>query len=187
MVATTISHPKTYEDFLKTPDDGQRYELIDGEIFVSPSPILLHQMAVAELFALLRAFVTERGLGKVILSPMDVRLDEDIVVQPDLCFVGKDSTAQTPLQGWITGSPDLMIEVLSPSNPGYDLVRKRELYARYGIAEYWIIDPIRHSFTALTLSGGRYVEIRPAKGVLKSKALVGFELNLSAFFESIFS
>lgn len=187
MVATSLSKPKTYEDYLNTPDDGQRYELIDGEIFVSPSPILLHQEAVAELLVRLRAYAKQQGAGKVILSPMDVRLDRDIVVQPDLVFVRKGSAADNPEEPRIVGSPDLLIEVLSPSNRSHDQVRKRELYARFGVPEYWIVDPIQRTITMLTLNDGAYGETRRKAGALKSNVLPGFELNVSEFFEAVYS
>jgi Uma2 family endonuclease len=187
MVATKITHPKTYEDYLKTPDDGQRYELIDGEIVVSASPILVHQTAVLELAVIFRAFVKLHALGKIVMSPMDVRLAPDIVVQPDFCFVRKGSAADNPNEERIAGSPDVMVEVLSPSNPGHDLVRKRELYARYDVPEYWIVDPLRRTITALTLTGGRYVEIPQSNGVLASKTLAGLEVNLDAYFASVYS
>jgi Uma2 family endonuclease len=187
MVATKIAHPKTYEDFLKTPDDGQRYELIDGEIVVSASPILVHQTAVFELAVIFRAFVKRRQLGKVVMAPMDVRLAPDIVVQPDFCFVRKGSLADNPNEERIAGSADVMIEVLTPSNPGHDLVRKRELYARYGVAEYWIVDPIRKTITALSLADGQYVEIPQANGVLASTTLAGLEVDLAAYFASVYS
>jgi Uma2 family endonuclease len=131
--------------------------------------------------------VTERDLGEVILSPMDVRLDENIVVQPDLFFVGKDSPVELQLMGWATGSPDLAIEVLSSSNPEHDLVRKRELYARYRIPEYWILSPLERTLTVLTLKDGIYVELRPTEGVASSEVLPGFTLDIDAFYEAVYS
>jgi Uma2 family endonuclease len=186
MVATSAAHPKTYADFLKTPDDGQRYELIDGEIIVSPSPTILHQRAVKRLTHLLDDYVLDSGLGEVFLSPMDVRLEPEIVVQPDICFVRTGTTAELPENGRVEGVPDLMIEILSPSNPGHDLVRKRELYARFRIPEYWILSPLERTLTVLTLKDGRYVEHRSTKGVASSKVLPGFTLDIAAFYETVY-
>lgn len=187
MVATSAAHPKTYADFLKTPADSHGYELIDGEIFVSPTPILVHQRVVRRLLLRLDQFVTERDLGEMILSPMDVRLDENIVVQPDLFFVAKNGPAKLQSRGWVTGSPDLVIEVLSPSNPGHDLVLKRELYARYRVPEYWTLNPLKRTLTVLTLKADRYVELRPSNGVATSKVLPEFTLDIADFYEAVYS
>ena len=185
MVATSVTQPKTYQDYLETPDDT-RYELIDGELIEMTSPVLLHQLVTLELVVLLRAFVRARNLGRVIISPMDVRLAQNIVVQPDFCFVRKGSPADNPNELRIAGIPDLMVEVLSPSNTGHDLVRKRELYARYHVPEYWIVDPTRRTATALALENGDYVELPKRAGVLASRILPGLEIDLPAFFESAF-
>ncbi len=186
MVATSVAPRKMYQDYLETPDDGQRYELIDGEIIVSPSPILLHQRTVKVLSRLLDDFVVPRRLGEVVLSPIDVRLAANIVVQPDIAFVRRGSAADNPAEARIAGSPELMIEVLSLSNPGHDLVRKRELYARYGVLEYWIVDPIRRTIVALTLVDGQYAEILQGNESFDSAALTGLTVDVPAFFVSAF-
>jgi len=186
MAAISVAHRKTYQDYLETPDDGQRYELIDGEIIVSPSPILLHQLAVLELAVILRAYARQHGAGRVALSPIDVRLAANIVVQPDVAFVRRGSAADNPAEARIAGSPELMIEVLSLSNAGHDLVRKRELYARYGVPEYWIVDPIRRTIVALTLVDGQYAEIPQENESFDSAALIGLTIDVPAFFAAAF-
>ena len=187
MVAANIRSSKTYEDYLKTPDDGQRYELIDGEIFVGPSPIKLHQRASRILTNTIDRAVTRFGIGEVFSAPMDVRLAENVVVQPDIIFVRFGSPADDPDEERIAGAPDLLVEILSSSNRGHDLLRKRELYARFGVPEYWIVDPINRTIETLSLSGGEYESLPHHRGLMNSKVLPDLRFNISAFFTRVAS
>jgi Uma2 family endonuclease len=187
MVATRILSTKTYEDYLNTPDDGQRYELIDGEIFVSPSPQLLHQLASIELSSMLHRYVRGSRLGRVVAAPMDVRLATNEVVQPDLMFIRTGSPADNPNEDRVEGAPDLLVEILSPSNRGYDLVRKRQLYARCGVPEYWIVDPINRTIETLSLNGDEYETVPHARGLMVSMVLPSLRFNISAFFTRVAS
>ena len=138
-VAQTL--PKlTYDDFVLFPDDGKRHELIDGEHYVSPSPNLRHQRVLASLNFLLYGFVRDRRLGDVFFAPLDVVFTIHDVVEPDLIFVS-NARASILTAANLQGSPDLVVEVLSPSNRRYDEVRKRGLYERAEVSEYWIVDP----------------------------------------------
>jgi Uma2 family endonuclease len=185
MVATSIRSAKTYEDYLNTPDDGQRYELIDGVIVVSPSPNKLHQRASRILTEILSRAATKFNVGEVFSAPMDVRLARNIVIQPDIVFVRFGSPADDPREERIAGSPDLLVEILSASNRGNDLVRKRELYARYGVPEYWIVDPINRTIETLSLNDGEYQAIPHARGLMTSKVLPDLRFNISAFFTRV--
>jgi Uma2 family endonuclease len=129
----------THADFLLFPDDGKRHELIDGEHFVSPSAVVRHQRIVGNLTFSLTSFVREHRLGEVFGVPLDVIFSEHDVVEPDILFVKRESSQI--LVDWCRGVPDLVVEVLSPSNRRYDEVKKRDLYERFGVAEYWIVDP----------------------------------------------
>jgi|SRR5579884_711988 len=124
------------------PDDGNRYELIDGELFVTPAPSDVHQLVVMELAARLHAYVQRSAVARVIASPSDVRRpDRDKNrVQPDLFIVRLTERRRPPYPFDLT---DLLlaVEVVSPSNSQYDYQTKRELYLRNGVAEYWIVDP----------------------------------------------
>ncbi|MCR4291807.1 MAG: Uma2 family endonuclease [Candidatus Kuenenia sp.] len=129
----------TYEDYLKTSDD-KRYELIDGELLMTPSPVTKHQRISGRIEFILRRFVIENNIGDVFDAPYDVYLDNENVVQPDILFVSKDRLNIIGEKN-IQGAPDLIIEIISESSAYRDMVLKKKLYARYGVKEYWIVIP----------------------------------------------
>lgn len=116
-----------------------RYELIDGELLVTPAPRRVHQRAVLELFRLIDPFVTAHGFGVVELSPSDIQLEPGTIVQPDL-FVSPMLDGRPPLHWPDTTALVLAAEVISPSNARADRVAKRRFYARNRVAEYWLVD-----------------------------------------------
>ena len=130
------------------PDDGQRYELIDGELFVSPSPNLQHQYIVLRLSARLDAYLRGRGVGRVVASPSDVRRGDRKRnrVQPDIHVTGYEN-GERPDYPYELSKLLFVIEVVSPSNPRYDHETKRDLYLREGVPLYWIIDPPTQTVT----------------------------------------
>lgn len=123
-------------------DDGQRYELIDGELFVTPAPAEIHQLIVGELHALLRDYLRRVGVGRALVSPADVRRGDRSRnrVQPDV-FVVRLTDGKRPAYPYDLGDLLLAIEVSSPGNPRLDFHIKRELYLREGVAEYWVLNP----------------------------------------------
>ena len=145
----------TYEDYVGLPDDGRRYEILDGELEVSPAPAPRHQGVSRNLLWVLHGHVRERGLGSVYCAPIDVILAPTSVVQPDLIFIagGRESiiTARA-----IEGAPDLAVEILSPWSDRRDRVAKAALYARYGIHRYWILDPEVRVLEVYELEGAGY-------------------------------
>jgi Uma2 family endonuclease len=130
----------TYEDFLDFPEDGRRHELIDGEHVAEPSPNTIHQRIVSNLHYLLSAFVRQHDLGWVLPAPCDVVLSDVDVVEPDLLYLSKENAGRLQ-HAFVQGAPDLVIEILSPSTRRRDERSKRDLYERYGVGEYWIVDP----------------------------------------------
>ncbi len=130
----------TYADYCAIPEDLLRHEILDGEHFVSPSPLVLHQKVSLNLASLLHGFLRETGLGEVLAAPSDVLLGPFTVVQPDLYVVLAGHRERLRENG-CHGPPDLVIEILSPSNRAYDQVQKRRVYEASGIPEYWVIDP----------------------------------------------
>ncbi len=130
----------TYEDFCALPDDGKRYEILDGDLYMSPSPFTAHQVVVGNLHLILAHFVRNKQLGRVFVAPYDVVLGQHNVVEPDLIYVSK-ANASIITKKNIQGSPDLLIEVLSESTQDRDLRDKRNIYARHDVPWYWIIDP----------------------------------------------
>ena len=146
----------TYADYVKLPDDGRRYEILDGELAVTPAPGRRHQEIVGELFVVLHAHVKARGLGQVFVSPFDVILDDASVVEPDIVYVARERLAVIAERG-VEGAPTLAIEVISPSTRARDRNAKRELYGRHGVPYFWIVDPETRSIDAYVLRSGAYV------------------------------
>ena len=140
MPETSAAPPLTYEDYCLIPDDGKRHEIIDGEEYMSPSPTTPHQRIVQRLHLSLAPFVNERSAGEVFIAPCDVLLSEHDIVQPDVFFVA-DGRRDIVKERGIEGAPDLIAEVVSEGNRRHDEVRKRKLYARHGVPEYWVVDP----------------------------------------------
>lgn len=130
----------TYGDYRLLPENGKRYQLIDGDLRMTPSPTSWHQSVSGRLQFLLTQFLEQRGLGKVFDAPLDVILSDTDVVQPDLLFISTAHRDRIAPEG-IQGAPDLVVEILSPSSRDLDLTVKRKLYARHGTIEYWIVDP----------------------------------------------
>jgi len=129
----------TYEDYLKTPED-KRYELIGGELLMTPSPVTLHQRISRKLEFELTRFVVENDLGEVFDAPYDVYLDDENVVQPDILFISRERLDIISEKN-VQGAPDLIIEIISENSAYRDMVQKRRLYEKFGVKEYWIVIP----------------------------------------------
>ncbi len=129
----------TYEDYLKTPED-ERYELIEGELLMTPSPITRHQRISRKIEFILEKFVTKNDRGEVFDAPYDVYLDDENVVQPDILFISKERLNIIGEKN-IQGAPDLVIEIISENTAYRDFVQKKRLYARFGVREYWVVIP----------------------------------------------
>lgn len=169
----------TYEEYYRLGDD-QRYEIIDGNLLMAPAPDMWHQDWSRKLFRLVDHFATRNKIGEVFYAPFDVVLDSENTVQPNLIFI---STANLGIlqPRAIFGTPDLVIELISPSSVRRDRYDKKDLYARFGVKEYWIGDPANKSLEVLTLKEGRY-ELHCAaeeKGKLTSRVLAGLEFDLT--------
>lgn len=144
--------PMTYDEYCLLPDDGKRYQVIEGELFVSPAPRTTHQEIIVHLTVLLQSHVKARGLGKVFVAPTDVLLAPTTVVQPDILFIRRENMGIiTELN--IQGPPDLCVEVLSPGTVTVDRERKMAVYARYGVREYWIVDPLSQTVSVYVRKG----------------------------------
>lgn len=130
----------TYDDYCLLPDDGKRYEIIDGELFVTPSPRRAHQRVVTELSRVLGNYLEGTGCGEVYVAPFDVVFSLFDVVEPDIVYVAKEH-ASVVTERNVQGAPDLVVEVLSETTAKTDRSIKLKLYARYGVREYWLIDP----------------------------------------------
>ena len=175
----------TYQDYLYAPDD-KSYELLDGELIVTPAPGELHQSVSAQLGWRLVQFASENNLGRVYHAPFDVVLSDTDVAQPDLLFVSNErSHVITPEN--IQGAPDLVVEILSPSTATRDRTFKRTLYARHRVKEYWMVDITAKDVTILLLGdrGFEFVDVYGEGEELTSPTLRGLTLNLDDIFQTI--
>ena len=182
MVTATTRVRFTYEDYLNTPED-KRYELLDGELVMVPSPNWQHQRTELKLGARVIWFVERHDLGEVATAPTDVVLSDTEVVQPDVLFVSRERTSIIAHDG-IHGAPDLVVEILSPSTARRDLTFKRRLYAKHGVKEYWQVNIDERRVTVLSLGNGDY-EVAAVYGsgeTLTSPVLPGFALAIDEIF-----
>jgi Uma2 family endonuclease len=164
-------------------DETERYEIYDGRLLsMSPSPSYYHQRLVARLYLLLVGFVQPRELGEVIFAPMDVIMSEDNTAQPDLLFIAKENAGI--VKNWVFGSPDLVVEILSPSSIRRDRHDKLEQYARFGVKEYWIVDPANRSLEILTLREKQFTvhSLAAETGSAESKVLAGLSVDVAQLF-----
>src|SRR4030065_1510297 len=159
-MATSLIEKKkyTYEDYLKTPDD-KRYELIEGELLMTPSPITNHQRISGRIEFALRKFVSENDLGEVFDAPYDVYLDDENVVQPDMMFISKGRSKIIGEKN-LQGAPDLVVEILSESTAYRDLIQKKKLYAKFGVKEFWIVIPDEESIEVYILKDNTFLLYR---------------------------
>jgi Uma2 family endonuclease len=169
----------TYEEYYRL-DDDQRYEIIGGNLLMAPAPDTWHQDWSRELSMLVVTHAKRHKLGKVFFAPVDVVLDTENTVQPDIVFIATANAGIIQRRA-IFGTPDLLVELVSPSSVRRDRYDKKELYARFGVKEYWIGDPANKALEILTLKEDRY-ELHccvEEKGKLTSLVLAGLEFDLS--------
>src|SRR3989337_2524253 len=140
----------TYNDYLTLPEE-KRYEILEGELFMVPAPDFYHQIVSGNVEFPLREFVKKNNLGIVVAAPVDVVLSPEDVLQPDVLFISREKRYIITEKN-VSGAPDLVIEILSPSTQERDKIVKRDLYSKYGVKEYWIVDPITKSIEVMSLS-----------------------------------
>ena len=155
MSAVPQAYRLGYADWLRLPDDGRLCELLEGELFLAPPPSIAHQRASRNVELRLAEHLRATGAGEVLYAPVGVRLSDDTVLEPDLVVVLREHADRVGTQA-IEGPPDLVVEVLSPGTAQRDLGRKRELYERHGVPEYWIVDPEARTIEVLVLTAGAY-------------------------------
>ena len=145
----------TYDDYAALPDDGNRYEVLDGELVMAPAPTIGHQVGLLNLIFAVRQHVKSHKLGECYIAPCDIILDPRTVVQPDFIFVSNDRSSIVTEKN-IQGTPDLVVEVLSPSTIQRDRVTKLRLYARFKIPHCWLLDPMTRILEVFELDGSSY-------------------------------
>jgi Uma2 family endonuclease len=174
----------TYDDLCLLPNDGKRYEIIEGELLVTPAPRILHQVVVTQLAAALLTHAKRHGLGQVFVAPVDIVFSEFDVVEPDIVYISK-ARASVLTEKNVQGAPDLAVEVLSETTERIDRTTKLKLYGKFGVQEYWIIDP--HGPTAEIYRRGQeglaLVAKLTATDALTSDLFPGFSLLLKRLTE----
>jgi Uma2 family endonuclease len=143
------------DDIWDIPEDGNRYEVIDGELYVTPPPLEPHQFASGMLFGHLWQYIHPRRLGRLYSAPLGIVLDEENGVQPDIVYVSRERLGIVVERG-LEGAPELVVEVLSPSTRARDRGVKMRRYAAAGIPHYWIVDPRTRTIEAYELADGGY-------------------------------
>jgi Uma2 family endonuclease len=185
-MATTIKR-LTYDDLDAIPQErgGDRHELINGELVVTPSPMPPHQIVSRSIFRRLDQHVVANDLGEVYYAPIDIRFTPDNVLIPDIIFIARDRLHVMGSRA-VDAAPDLVIEILSPGTRRRDLTTKRDLYARFGVREYWVVDLDKRAVEVLALVGAGYQPL-PARedGSLQSRVLPDLHLTLEDVFEGI--
>jgi Uma2 family endonuclease len=167
----------TWKDFVRFPDDGRRHEILDGKHVVSPAPILHHQAVSGRIQFQLWGQIVERGLGEVFNAPFGVELALHDVVQPDLAVVLEENRgilARTKVKG----TPDLVIEILSPSTRRRDRGLKKERYRRAGVPEYWVIDGVQQVVEQFVLEGEEYRLLGSHHDAVEFRGLPGVRVDL---------
>lgn len=184
-LSTKYDSPRTrltYEDYCRMPA-GLRYELVEGDIRMTPSPSVFHQEISKRLGKLLLEWIEGQGLGLVYDAPIDVVLSEHNVVQPDLLYVSRERLGIIK-EANIQGAPDLVVEILSPSTAEWDRVTKRRAYERYGVRELWLVDLEGRSIEVATRKGValEVLQVYPLGTTLSSPILPGFTVDVAQLF-----
>lgn len=170
MQRTLKNPPRTAFDVFQMLPEGTLAEVIENQLFTAPSPTPYHQQACGDLFIEISLHVRKHQLGKVFFAPIDLYLDSTAnVVQPDIVFISKSNPLKIDAKG-LKGAPDLIIEILSPGNEKYDLGKKKKLYEKFGVKEYWVVDPLTKDAEGFILKGQSYQSIAKSQGKI---SLVG--------------
>jgi Uma2 family endonuclease len=184
----TAARKLTYDDFLRFPDDGRRHELIEGDHYVTPSPTEPHQRAVLELTLALGNYMKSTRVGTLYPAPFDVILSRHDVVEPDLLLVMADQQDAITRRG-VVAAPALVVEVLSPGTRQRDLTLKRQLYARHGVREYWMVDPDAQTVVVCRAAPAGTLDTVATLSAARSETLIssmlpGFAVAVGGLFAS---
>lgn len=184
MEATPVKTTYTYDDYCLLAYD-KRYEVIEGELFLVPSPTVIHQKVSGNLLFLFKKHIAETNSGFVFNAPLDVLLSNDTVLQPDIIYIAGENSWIIG-EANITGAPDLVVEVISPSTAQMDYGKKKDLYARYGVKELWIMHPVTQTVDVFANRDGSFGPParydRRDKKLLSSPVLPGLSINLDDMF-----
>lgn len=172
----------TYDDYLAI-NDGNRYEIIEGELVLTPSPGFIHQYIVSKIETIIKSLVEQNNSGTTLIAPFDVVLSDSVVLQPDVLFISRERY-HLITASCLNGGPDLVVEVISPTSGRNDRIKKSRLYRKYGVKEYWLVDPSAKTVEVLTADdrgwyqAGAYDE----EDTLISPLLSGLQIELIKIF-----
>ena len=176
----------TYDDFVLFPEDGNRHELIDGEHFVTPSPVPRHQAILWNMVLMVGTYLEEHSIGRAFAAPLDVVFTDFDVVEPDLLYMSRARAAEVLTEKNVRGTPELVVEIGSPGTRKRDETIKRQLYERAGVSEYWFVDPEIDVVRVYRREGDRFARAtelsREAGDVLTTSLLPGLEMPLARIF-----
>jgi Uma2 family endonuclease len=185
-MSTQIEPLLTIGDLDAMPDDGNRYEIIEGELFVSRAPSLIHQVIVKNFIAYIQRYLDQNPIGFIVPGPGVIFSDSSGVI-PDLVFIANEKRSEIASGERITGAPDLVIEIVSPGpeNEKRDRIAKRQLYGKYGVKEYWVVDPYRLTIEVYLLEGQilKLTATYTEQDKLVSSALPGFSCKVESIFQ----
>ena len=183
-MAPATSSKLTYDDYVKLPDDGKRYEIIDGELYVNPAPVPTHQFIITNILEAFRGYARAHG-GRAAGAPIDVVLADDRILQPDIIFIRADHLSIVGPKN-IIGPPNVVVEVLSDGTRRYDEIQKRKVYESSGIDEYWVVDPEIELVKVYRAIDGVYRKAEEisteAGGAITSPLLPDFSLPIEEVF-----
>jgi Uma2 family endonuclease len=176
----------TYQDFLDMPDVGKHYELIEGELVLNPSPITRHQQIAFKIALRIQTCFDDHGGGEVFMSPLDVVLADDVVLEPDVMVI-RDERRSIVGEKNIQGAPNIVVEVLSDRTRRRDEILKRKLYERFGVEEYWIVDPAIDTVKIYRRSSESFVRVAEIStetgGTITTPLVPGFALDVNVVFD----
>ncbi len=173
----------TYQDYIHFPDNGKRYQIIHGEVYMTPAPVPYHQRIIIKLSEILDEFVVKNNLGVVFIAPCDILLSDEDIVQPDIFFISNENL-DIIKEKYIEGVPDLAVEIISPYTQKLDKIFKKKLYETYRVKEYWIVEPDKKTMEIFSHTGRIYDfrGIYEAGDMVASDLIKGLKFNLSEIF-----
>ncbi len=184
MAKARVEFKFTYSDYEKLPSDGKQYQVLDGELFMTPAPITKHQRVLLKICGCLSEYVSRENAGEIYIAPCDVVLSDENIVQPDLLFITKENLHLIKEKN-IQGAPDMVVEILSESTEKLDRVYKKNLYEKFGVKEYWLVDIQNDAVEVLCLRERHYISYGAflKKDNVRSRMFPSLNVKACSFFE----
>ena len=175
----------TYDDMITFLPEESRFEIVDNVLFEMTSPSTIHQRVSVKLLSLFLNYISQHASGEIFHAPLDLVLNQGNVVQPDLIYISNEKKSIIERKG-IFGPPDIVVEIISPSTHVRDIAVKKDLYEKFGVTEFWLIDPLNEAFEIFTLQNNKYKVFAFANtsGIVESHQLNGLVINLEELFKN---